>query len=290
MAPWRNQAIGQAPGRNLPWEVCGWSWSCSFVMVLVPVGIPIIGHWGDLGSLHCGGDTAHGMPTPGEGTGTGRRNKDRNSPAVAHGSVEGAGCCVGRMENLCSRWWPHHWDLLLHRRQMDTGGFGLRLMGLAPSPAALGVFDLLLPEQTGIWGCARSALPMGKCAPHWALHPVGAHPGITREQRTCTRGRLFHPSWRAARGRKNQLIQMMLLQSALSGAGRSKCTGCGRACALHPPWPPLRKDQLCPQSPILLCRALLDASGLDPAGAATSPSMCSLGCRALVVTVAGSIP
>ena len=48
--------------------------------------------------------------------------------------------------------------------------------------------------------------------------------------RCCCSGGLCRPGSRASRGRKNQLIQMMVLKNALSGAGGSKRAGCGRPC------------------------------------------------------------
>lgn len=46
----------------------------------------------------------------------------------------------------------------------------------------------------------------------------------------CHADGLCRPGSQASPGRKNQLIQMMVLENALSGAGGSKCAGCGRPC------------------------------------------------------------
>lgn len=66
------------------------------------------------------------------------------------------------------------------RDKQPSGALICDCQGRASSPRALGAFDLLLPEQTGIWGCAGG--PAEPCLGWSRLLPQG-NPGARLSSR-----------------------------------------------------------------------------------------------------------
>lgn len=164
MAPRCNNALGQAWGRNLPWEVCD---PCPAPLLpslwWCPSAAPSLWSWGcprswrghcPMCPLTC---SVTMMPagcchTPGEGTRLGRRSKDRDGPTMANGSfakrllmgLPGSllwGCQErgwreggGRVEELCSRWlpWAPESRSASSLGTNTIGSFDLWLLGSGP--------------------------------------------------------------------------------------------------------------------------------------------------------------